>query len=108
LGLNSILLPRLGPIGAVVSLAATFTPLVAFYFVTLARRLGAGLRAAAVDLARAAAAAAAMAGAIAAARAAPARPPAPAAVALAALVLLGAATYGGALHALGGLRRRGA
>jgi O-antigen/teichoic acid export membrane protein len=97
LALNSILLPRFGAIGAIASIAATFTPLVAFYLVALSRRLGASLRRMALDLARAVLAAGAMAAAISGAR-----PALPGGLALAGLVLLGLATYAAALLALGG------
>ncbi len=101
---NALLIPRLGPIGAVVSLVATMGPLVAFYLVTLARRLGADLRPLAADLGRAAAGAAVMSAAILGAR-----PFLGGAPGLVALVLLGLGTYAGTLRALGvrdfGLRR---
>jgi O-antigen/teichoic acid export membrane protein len=94
--LNAILLPRVGPVGAVVSVVVTFAPLVAFYTIALARRLAVSLRAQAKDLARAALAAAAMGAAVAAVR-----PERPGALALAGLVALGAATYAAGLYALG-------
>jgi O-antigen/teichoic acid export membrane protein len=102
LGLNAVLLPRMGPHGAVVSLLVCFTPLVAFYLVSLGGRLGLGVGAPLVDLARAGLAAAAMALALAGARGAlgaigPAK--------LVLLVALGAAVYAAALLAAGGLRR---
>ena len=102
LALNALLLPRMGPRAAVLSLLATFTPLAAFYLLSLARRLGLGVRGPLADLARAALAAAVMAAALEAARGALA-PVGPAK--LCALVAIGAATYALALAAIGGVGR---
>jgi len=100
---NVWLLPRIGIVAPVASLALTFTPLVLFYGASVARALAAPLRPVALDLGAALLGAGVMAAAITLAR-----PPEGTASlpALAGLVALGALVYGGVVQALGRLDAR--
>jgi O-antigen/teichoic acid export membrane protein len=101
--LNTVLIPRLGAVGAIVALVLSFAPLLAVYAVTLGRRVGVRARVHLADLARAALASAVMGALVLAAR--PDMPGGGGALRLVGLVALGAATYAVVLWAIGGVDR---
>ncbi|RME76395.1 MAG: polysaccharide biosynthesis protein [Planctomycetota bacterium] len=101
LGCNALLIPRWGAVGAIVSLALSFTPLLVAYAVVLGRRVGVSRRAHARAIARTALASVLMGAGVWALR--PDTPGGGGLARLVALVLAGVVFYAVALRAVGGI-----